>query len=222
MKIGFLLLLLSINLSMSAQKVNIIYVGDPMCSWCYGISNELDKVLEQYGDDIEMKVIVGGLRNGGGDKWTPQFREFLRNHWIEVHERSGAEFSYDLLDWSSFNYDTEPICRSIVVVQQMKPDLDWKFFKAAQRHFYFDNKDPQEQAFYKPLCKKYGIDYVEFSKLWNSAEIKKLTQQQFSYASKIGARGFPSVYLEINGQLILIASGYSEAEKIIKRIEERI
>lgn len=51
-------------------EVTLRYIGDPMCSWCWGISStleELARYCEQKG--IGFTLTMGGLRAGGGDAW---------------------------------------------------------------------------------------------------------------------------------------------------------
>lgn len=55
---------------MTAQKSKLIYVGDPMCSWCYGIANELSQTIDYFNDDFDLELIMGGLRAGGGEEWN--------------------------------------------------------------------------------------------------------------------------------------------------------
>lgn len=204
----------------NSQKTEIVYVGDPMCSWCYGISNELQNLQDKL-DHVEMTIIVGGLRNGGGDKWDTSFTDFLKHHWEEVESKSGMPFNYDLLSWKAFDYDTEPACRAIVTAKKIAPEKTWAFFKATQKGFYFDNKDPKTVEFYRTICNDLDIDFTRFSIVFESADIKKTTLQEFQYAQKIGATGFPSVYLMENGQLIKIGAGYTTADQILERINSR-
>ena len=95
-----------------AQKADgeIIYIGDPMCSWCWGISNHLQELKEHFAEH-KFSIVLGGLRPGGGDPWDDNFKGFLKHHWEEVTARSGQPFGYKLFDRASFNYDTEPPCR---------------------------------------------------------------------------------------------------------------
>jgi len=64
------------------QGEELIYIGDPMCSWCWGISPELN-ALERYAtsENIPFKVLMGGLRPGGGEEWNDEFKGYLRHHW---------------------------------------------------------------------------------------------------------------------------------------------
>lgn len=61
------------------SDVVIRYVGDPMCSWCWGISpvvKKLAEYCEQHG--LSFVMTMGGLRAGGGDAWNSAFKDFLR------------------------------------------------------------------------------------------------------------------------------------------------
>lgn len=42
------------------SEKEIIYIGDPMCSWCWGFSPVLDQIRETYGAMAPVRVIVGG------------------------------------------------------------------------------------------------------------------------------------------------------------------
>ena len=47
------------------------YVGDPMCSWCWGISPTVSAV-EAFcaAQGIDFSITMGGLRAGGGDPFA--------------------------------------------------------------------------------------------------------------------------------------------------------
>lgn len=66
------------------------YIGDPMCSWCWGISPALKEVAtycQKHG--LDFSVHVGGLRPGGGDAWNSSFKAFLRHEWENIHRVTG-------------------------------------------------------------------------------------------------------------------------------------
>ena len=43
------------------SEKEIIYVGDPMCSWCWGFSPVLNRIRADYDAVAPMRVVVGGL-----------------------------------------------------------------------------------------------------------------------------------------------------------------
>lgn len=209
-----------------ARDAELIYVGDPMCSWCWGIAPELDRLRQHAATQgMGLEVILGGLRPGGGDAWTPRFRDFLRHEWQQVHARTGQPVSYDLLQRDQFNYDTEPACRAVVVARGMRddgsaPGLDlYGFFKAVQHRFYADNADPSEGEFYRLPCEQLGLDADEFARRFPAPQAIEATRQDFALARQWGVNAFPTVLLRVGQQLYLLAQGYDSAQAMGQRVE---
>ena len=197
----------------------IIYVGDPMCSWCYGISKHLLTLRDHY-PQYNFKIVVGGLRPGGGEAWDDRMKDMLKHHWEEVNKRSGQPFGYKLFDRESFNYDTEPSCRAVVAARPYLGERELEFFEAVARHFYLDNEDPTELAFYKPLCEQFQIPFDEFAKAFQSEEVRYETQQEFMLNRQWGVRGYPTVVFSTGKELFQINPGYAEFEQMKEVIEK--
>jgi len=56
------ILLLMQNLSLAQEQPTIIYIGDPMCSWCYGFAPELSKTIDHFDNKANLRLVMGGLR----------------------------------------------------------------------------------------------------------------------------------------------------------------
>jgi len=204
---------------MDEEKPRLIYVGDPMCSWCYGIAEELTKTVDHYEGKFDLEIIMGGLRAGGGEAWNQQFKDFLKHHWEDVGIRSGQPFKFDILGWDNFDYDTEPACRAVVTVQSMDESKALPFFKEVQKGFYLENRDPKSVTFYKSICEEMGIGYSTFASNFESEEMKSVTQTHFKKSKQIGVRSFPTILIEHKGEMHLVASGYSTFAKMKERID---
>ena len=58
----------AMNLDWIQQEENsIIYVGDTMCSWCYGFAPELDKFIANH-PELKIRLVQGGLRPNNDQK----------------------------------------------------------------------------------------------------------------------------------------------------------
>ena len=201
------------------DDTEIIYVGDPMCSWCWGISPALHQLEYRAAQEgIPFRIVVGGLRPGGGDPWNKQFQDFLKHHWEEVNARSGQPFGYELFDREAFNYDTEPSCRAVVTVRSIAPELEHRFFELVQHYFYVQNDDPAEVAFYQPICDKLGIDFAQFSTRFQSEEMRQATIADFQLSRQWGVSGFPTVLVRQGQQLTPIARGFATYEQMWERV----
>lgn len=219
MKKIFIFLFVLLNTAMMAQSnTKIIYVGDPMCSWCYGIAPEYSRLIDRFDGDLEFELVMGGLRPYN-TQTMPELKDFLTEHWHEVNERSGQEFSYGILDDASITYDTEPPSRATVVVRQLSPEKEIEFFKKAQTLFYKENKNMHLAESYYELLDDMNIDKESFTTAFNSDEMKRKIKDDFSRASALNVNSFPTIILEHEGKYHAIARGYSTADKMIKRIE---
>ena len=197
------------------DDVEIIYVGDPMCSWCWGISPALNRLEKAaVANAIPYRIVLGGLRPGGGEAWTEEFKGFLRHHWEEVTERSGQPFGSDLFDKEDFNYDTEPACRAVVAARTLNPTVEGRFFELTQHRFYVLNEDPNEVTFYEPICEELDLDYDRFTALFTSPEIATATRRDFQLNRGWGVTGYPTVIFRKGDQLTAIARGYAEFDRM--------
>jgi putative protein-disulfide isomerase len=201
------------------KDAKLIYFGDPMCSWCWGIANHLADLKSAFEGQLGFEIVMGGLRNGSDGKWDDELKGFLRKHWEHVHEASGQPFNYDLLEKDSFDYDTEPSCRAVRVVRDMAPEKEFPFLKAVQEHFYVGNEDPNKLQFYAPLCNELALNFADFSAKFESVEYEQKVQQDFMKAQQFGIKGYPSIVLMTPEQGYLIASGYATFEELKKRLD---
>lgn len=206
-------------LFMSQPKPTLIYVGDPMCSWCYGIAPELNKVKDHYGDQIDLELVMGGLRPYNTQKMT-ELKDFLTHHWEDVNKASGQEFKYDILSSDEISYDTEPPSRAAVVVRKMNPEKEYLFFKASQTAFYLHNKNMHLAESYHSILKELELNTEEFDALFHSDEMKELVRRDFERAGEMGVRGFPTLIIKQGDKLDLICNGYLSSKDIIQRIDK--
>ena len=213
----FLIILSSIK--MNSQNDTLIYVGDPMCSWCYGFSPELDQIKATF-PNTPFKMIMGGLRVGGSET-LGDLSEFLKEHWTEIHTLTGQEFKYDILNQTSLLYNTEPACRAVIVAGDLKPEIKYEFFKAVQESFYYHNDIPGTSETYAQIAVRFGINEQTFVKQFEDAKAKVDTQAEFKLAQAMGVSGFPTLLVKIDGKVYLVSNGFQKASRIITALREK-
>ncbi len=204
-------------MSAHSQKSKIIYIGDPLCSWCYGFAPEILKVKNHF-DSLHFQLVIGGLRPYNTETMA-DLGDFLKEHWDQVAERSGQPFNYSILKNKDFVYDTEPPARAVIVMRELNRKAEFEFFKDVQHLFYEDNKNIHDVKVYLPLLEKYEVDPEEFENTFESSWAKMEVKKDFQLAQQMGVKGFPAVVLEHKGRLMLVTNGYADGDKIIKAIE---
>jgi putative protein-disulfide isomerase len=214
----FLLAFQTFTMAQTNQP-ELIYFGDPMCSWCYGFSPEFSQVAEAMEGRAEVRFVMGGLRPYGTETMA-DLSDFLQHHWEEVGQRSGQKFTYGILKKTDFTYDTEPACRAVVTMRHLKPEVEFDYFKAVQSAFYFENKNTNDAQTFAEVASIYGVDEKTFLEKFESDEMKNAVREDFLFSQNMGVRGFPTVVLKYGGRNFLISNGYAEAESVLKEISK--
>lgn len=196
----------------------IIYIADPMCSWCYGFAPEITKVKASL-PDHGFEIVLGGLRPGGSETMA-DLGDFLEKHWKDMSERTGQPINYDIIQNKTFVLDTEPACRAVVTARKLDPSLALPFFKETQSAFYVANDDMCAEDTFVSIATKMGLDGLAFKMHFNSEEIKYETQNDFQLAAEMGIQGFPSVVIRHKGQFYLASNGYRTADELLEVIAQ--
>ncbi|MBK9735849.1 MAG: DsbA family protein [Saprospiraceae bacterium] len=202
-----------------SQSDTLIYIGDPMCSWCYGFTPELDAIKAAF-PQSSFEMVMGGLRPDGTETMG-DLKEFLWNHWIEVQQASGQKFNFSILNKHDIMYNTEPACRAIIVADKLKPGIKYSYFQAVQKSFYLENNHPGDIDVYTKIAANLGLDADAFYALFQNPQSKMDAYSDFDLAASMGVKGFPALIAKIDGKLYLVTNGYQKADKIIKLLKAK-
>ncbi len=198
----------------------LIYFADPMCSWCWGFSPTIVRVVERYGSEIPVEPILGGLRAGNTQVLDQKGKDYIRDHWEHVHKASGQPFDFSFFDRDDFIYDTEPACRAVVTMRRLAPDRAMDFLALLHRSFYAEGKDISQAETLAELARELGIDGDEFSQAFESEEAKDETQGDFAVTHQAQIPGFPTLIAGTGeGVLTAITTGYQSWDVIESGIE---
>jgi putative protein-disulfide isomerase len=200
------------------EQNTLIYIGDPMCSWCYGFGPEIRKIKDNLPESVGFQIVMGGLRPHGTETMA-ELGDFLKEHWVEIHERTGQPFAYNILQQADFIYDTEPACRALVTARTMDESKALDFFKAIQHAFYAENHNTSLTKTYTDIATQMGMDAAVFEQLFVSDELKAATATDFEVARQMGINSFPSLVLKKGEDYFLVGRGYAEAEVILERLK---
>ncbi len=204
------------------EQREIIYIGDPMCSWCWGFAPQLDELGRRV-PDVGLRVITGGLRAGPhSEPMTDRLAAFLAHEWTRIQERTGQPFDHGLLARRDWIYDTEPACRAVAVMRSIDEPRAWPLFKRLQRAFYAEGLLPLSPEVVGALVGDIGGDASKFMAAFRSEEYRRASWTDFSLARRWGVMSFPTVIARIGDQGYLLTIGYTEAQVMIDRLPEGI
>jgi putative protein-disulfide isomerase len=205
---------------MSNPDKLLLYFADPMCSWCWGFAPVIDEIKQQFGDQLQIALILGGLRPGTMEPVDNNTREEILHHWHEVHKRSGQPFRFDGAMPEGFIYDTEPASRAVVAMGDLEAEAVLPYFKTIQKAFYAEGRDVTQRDVLSELAGAFDVTREEFFGQFDHAETRQKTLAHFHRTRQFGVRGFPTVVLQDNNGYKLLTHGYQPMESLRTKLEQ--
>ncbi|WP_268797341.1 DsbA family protein [Pseudomonas huanghezhanensis] len=197
------------------MPARLLYVMDPMCSWCWGFAPVADALVEQArAAGLPLHLVVGGLRTGSGAALEPGTKRYILEHWQAVKDTTGQSFRFEDALPEGFVYDTEPACRAVVAARSLDPDIAWKLVKEIQQAFYLEGRDVTRGSVLAELAEKAGLPRIVFAEAFDNPEQIAATASDFSWVQDLGIAGFPTLLAERKGQLALLTNGYQPVEEL--------
>ena len=198
---------------MEAPDLELIYVGDPMCSWCWGFAPVLEHLDARF--DLPLTVVAGGLRPGdAAQEMDDRLKTYLDQEWRKIEEVTGQPFDRTALDRDGWTYDTMTADTAVVTMRAHNPTETLRFFNRVQQAFYAEAVDVTDTGAYPALLEGFDIDVTTFVEALTSEEMKRLTWQDFVTAHRMGVTGFPTLLLRDSNAGHILTSGYAPYEPI--------
>lgn len=197
------------------SHTRLLYVMDPMCSWCWGFAPVADALAGQAAAaGVPLHLVAGGLRTGQGAALDGQTKRYILQHWQAVNQATGQPFRFDGALPDGFVYDTEPACRALVVARSLAPELAWPLVKLIQQAFYAEGRDVTQASTLVALAEQVGIPRIEFAQGFDAAASHEATLADFTWVQDLGIAGFPTLLAERDGQLALLTNGYQPLDEL--------
>jgi putative protein-disulfide isomerase len=194
------------------MHARLLYVMDPMCSWCWGFAPVLESLAEQAAAaGVPLHLVLGGLRRDGVAIDTAARVRYL-GYWQAVNASTGQLFNFEQGLPEGLVYDTEPACRALVTARSLDVSSVWPLAKLIQQAFYTQGVDVTRASVLVDLAERAGIPRIVFAEAFDSAEQRAATLADFSWVQDLGISGFPTLLAERNGQLALLTNGYQPLE----------
>lgn len=204
---------------MSDQR--LLYVMDPMCSWCYAFRNALNELQQRF--ELPVQWVMGGLAPDSDEPMPDNMRETLAGYWHTIEEKTGTRFNHEYWQVATPKRSTYPACRAVVATQLLAPERARAMVEAIQNAYYLNAKSPSELETLVDCATDIGLDAAEFLKQLQSEETEQLFQQHMGIAQQLQVQGFPSLFLVDNqNRAIQIAAGYIAIPQLVANMERAL
>ncbi|MGQ0502379.1 MAG: DsbA family protein [Panacagrimonas sp.] len=186
----------------------LIYIADPMCSWCWGFAPVSKQLAELIHGRADLKVLPGGLRTDTQVPLSDHEAGQIMHHWEDVAARTGQPFDLGRPLDASYVYNTGAACRALSWMARQRPQHALAYLHSLHYAFYVDRKDLKLPAVLAEYARPYLLDADQFETQIGQADAQAAFEADLSFVRRCGIEGFPSVLLRTGQRIQKLTVGY--------------
>jgi len=196
----------------------LLYIHDPMCSWCWGYQSVWQNLLQNMPENISVTYVLGGLAQDSDEPMTEDTQLAIQTHWRRIQDELGTEFNFDFWQHCQPRRSTYPACRAVIAAAKQNTDV--AMIRAIQRAYYLRAMNPSNNGTLCVLAEELALDVEMFRADLVSASTEKSLQEQITYSRSIGVSSFPSLLLDYNNELYRLEIDYKSYQTTLKQITD--
>lgn len=206
------------------MTTELIYVHDPMCSWCWGFRPTFEKLKQALPErGIKLRYILGGLAPDSNDPMPEAMQQQLQLTWQRIQQHiPNTSFNFDFWTHCKPRRSTYPACRAVIATQQLAPEQEDKMILAIQKAYYTRAMNPSDNDTLITLAKEMGINGDLFGETLDSPETQKKLMDNIAESRRINATSFPSLVLRVGETYHPLAIDYNHVELMLHNIDHGI
>lgn len=201
--------------------MQLLYVMDPMCSWCWAFSPTIQAIKKQF-PELTIQYVMGGLAADSDSTMPLEQQKTIQSIWHQIETKTGTQFNYDFWTQCTPRRSTWRACRAIIVAEQLQPGSASTMAQAVQQAYYLEAKNPSDSSVLTALATSIGIDATEFAIQLDAENTHQQLKQHMMISQQLDVSGFPALRAVKDQQAIRVSDGYCSSEEVIKRLQEII
>jgi putative protein-disulfide isomerase len=202
------------------MKDTLIYVHDPMCSWCWGFEPTRKIIFETVADRMQIRRLVGGLASDSDQPMPESMRLMLRQTWQRIeHTIPGTRFNYAFWDECSPRRSTYPANRAVIAAREQGESFDPIMTARIQRAYYLEAKNPSDNSVLVDLAADIGLDVEKFAESLESDSLQQKLLAEIESTRAMGINSFPSLAVHRDGIVRHIGLSYTDPDAMLSQIE---
>ena len=208
---------------LSDTPPTLVYVHDPMCSWCWGFRPALQALMTGLPDTVTVVRLLGGLAPDSEVPMSGEMCGYLKSTWEKIEEHiPGTEFNYDFWTRCIPRRSTYPACRGVIAAREQGDRHDEEMTYAIQQAYYLQAKNPSDQATLANLADSLGLDVDRFLAALVSEKTRDILLGEISLSRKIGIQGFPGMVFAANNRITPVRIDYHHPENMLQEIRSHL
>ncbi len=203
------------------NATTLIYVHDPMCSWCFGFEPTRRRIFEELEDEMPIRRVLGGLAPDSDEPMPDSMRRGLQQTWQHIEQViPGTRFNFDFWTRCEPRRSTYPANRAVIAAREQGEAFDALMTARIQQAYYREARNPSDDRTLIELAGDLNLDTALFAEALGSAETQQKLLAEIAYARSIGADSFPSLLVQSQGGLRPIALNYTDPDAMLREIRD--
>jgi len=208
---------------MNPSPLRLIYVHDPMCSWCWAFRPVWRRICESLPRGVEVRRLLGGLAPDTDEPMPEPMRQAISGYWRVIQRKvPGTRFNFDFWRLNTPRRATYPACRAVIAARDQGADFEEEMILAIQQAYYLRARNPSDNATLVDLAGELGLDRGRFAKDLVAEQTQFRLLQEIAEGRRMGAQGFPSLLLEGNGVVRRLDYDYNDAGPVLEQLTDAL
>lgn len=222
-------IVLFVFLSFAAQqafcqvKPKIYYVYDPLCGWCFAYAPIMEKLAQEFKDQVEFVVIPGGMIVGENVRPIREIAPYLLQAIPALEEASGVKMGEPylaMLKEGSYVASSYKPSLAMVVFKSFHTGRDIEYAHKVQQSFFIAAKDIMGDSLYLDLARQFQVSPEEFMKRMSDTIYHSKTEEHFAFAAYLNTKGFPGLVGKSGNSYQKITYGYLSEQESREKIQK--
>ena len=198
----------------------LIYVYDPMCSWCYGFRPTWKALKSQLPEGLPVVSLLGGLADDSDVSMPEDMVKYLRRTWSQIESTCGVHFNHAYWDQTPPPPRTTFIsCRAVIAAERLAGRGE-AFAERIQDAYYTEAQNVWDFNTLCDLAEAFGFQRSSFADALMSDDVRAVHDEQRQLAERLQVEGYPSVLLIHQGQAYPIPVRHQGADVMLSDISD--
>ena len=196
----------------------LIYVYDPMCSWCYGFRPTWKAILQGLPDGVTVQTRLGGLAPDSNTPMGDAMRDKLAATWHRIESMCQVSFDHGYWDQRPNPPRSTYIAGRAVRAAQSMGLAEWDMVEAIQNAYYQSRANVWDPKVLVEIAQNLGLEAEAFAAALEA--IRAQHEQEVRATAQMGVTGFPSLVWEHKGEVGLLPIDYGQAQTTLAVIRQ--
>jgi putative protein-disulfide isomerase len=179
-------------------RPTIVQFTDPMCTWCWGSEPIIRRMQTVFGDQVELKYVMGGLVEDFEAFYDPandiSSAGGVGPHWLEASAQHGMPVDTEIFETDPAQ-STYPASIAFTAARQQDVDLANRYLRRLREAYATEVRNVNRREEQVSLAESVGLDVDAFTAALDDGTARAAFEDDLERTRDAGVRAFPTYRL---------------------------